>query len=398
MIHTVQAQVSRVKVSERLLRALQNERCIDLRYRQLNPKLASDPILPNYKVMKQVALRRRLGWLYRPAIAVARMSMPFYSMRQWCIALLFSLNRSRASSANGHVIATAPNNVVLIQAALRNDGELAEINFDTDLLEIRTLAASLGTIGVLRSVASYSRLLRNIMFGRGDERGDLLLHSRDAFQLIMLCHYIDAHPHHWFATECHYQRWAFLLSHSAPRWALVQHGFLDTKIDFANECGKVTILFGRGDIFYGQFRRLYSIDRFAKFAPVINLQPNKFAERALFLASSFPSIAEEIKVLRGIKERIDVPVIVKFHPAHAYDERKSELAALADLICSGTDYPDCKVFVSNNSFMEYDYQSVGKKTFAISSFSDVSAAIDAITSWLAENCSTRGEDHTGTLA
>jgi hypothetical protein len=398
MNDNVQPQVSRVKVSERLLRALQNERCIDLRFRQVNPKLASDPALPNYKVMKQVALRRRLGWLYRPAIAAARMSMPFYSMLQWCIALLFSLNRSRASTANGHVITTVPSNVTLVQAALRNDCELAEITFDTDLLDIRTLAASLGTVAVLRSVVSYSLLLRDIMFGKRDERGDLLLHARDAFQLIMLCHYIDAHPHHWFATECHYQRWSFILSHSAPRWALVQHGFLDTEIDLVNECGSIPILFGRSDLFYDQFRRLYEIGRFVKFAPVKSLQPNKFEGRALFLASSFPSISEEITVLRGVKERIDIPVIVKFHPSHVYDERKFELAALADLICSGADYPDCKVFVSNNSFMEYDYQSVGKKTFAISNFSDVGAAIDQITSWLAEDSSTRSERNTGTPA
>jgi hypothetical protein len=74
------------------------------------------------------------------------------------------------------------------------------------------------------------------------------------------------------------------------------------------------------------------------------------------------------------------------------------LAALAELICNSTDYPDCKVFISNNSFMEYDYQSAGKKTFAISSFGDVGAAIDAVTSWLAEDSSTRGERHSGTSA
>lgn len=398
MINAVQTQVIRPKVRERLLRALQNERCIDLRYRKLNPKLAGDPALPNYKVMKQTALRRRLGWLYRPAIVAARISMPFYSMLQWCIALIFSFNKSRASTANGHVIATAPNNVALIQAALRNDCELSEVNFDTDLLEIRTLAASLGTTGVLRSMASQCLLLRDILFGRRDECGDLLLHARDAFQLIMLCYYIDAHPHHWFATECHYQRWSFLLSHSAPRWTLVQHGFLDTEIDLINECGSVPILFGRSDLFYGQFRRLYRIGRFAKFAPIERLQPNKFSERALFLASSAPSISEEITVLRGIKERVDVPVIVKFHPSHSYDERKMELAALADLICSGADYPDCKVFVSNNSFMEYDYQFVGKKTFAISNFSDVGAAIDEITNWLVGDSSARGGDNTATPA
>jgi hypothetical protein len=48
--------------------------------------------------------------------------------------------------------------------------------------------------------------------------------------------------------------------------------------------------------------------------------------------------------------------------------------------------------------MEYDYQSVGKKTFAISSFGDARAAIDAISSWLAEDSGSRGEDNTGTLA
>jgi hypothetical protein len=398
MINAIQTQQKRLAVSERLLHALQNERCIDLRYRQLNPRLAGDPALPNYKVMKQAAWRRRLGWLYGPAIATARLLMPLYSILQWLIALIFSFNKGRASTTIGHVITATPNNVALIRAALPNDPELARIRFDIGLLETHTLAASLGTIGVFRSMASYCRLLQKILFGRRGERGDLLLHMRDAFPLIMLCHYIDTHPHHWFATDCHYQRWSFLLSHSAPCWALVQHGFLDPEIELANECGSVPILFGRDDFFYDQFRRFYRINRFTKFAPIEGLQPNEFAERALFLASSFPSIEEEILVLRAIKRRVDVPLIVKFHPSHVYDERKSELAALADLICSGADYPDCKVFISNNSFMEYDYRALGKKTFAISNFGDVDSAVEAITSWLTAGSGTRGKENTGTLA
>jgi hypothetical protein len=389
-----QAPKSTLPVWQRLLQSLQNERCIDLRYRELNPTLAGDPGLPNYKIMKQVALRRRLGRLYSPTIKIARLLMPVYSVTQCGAALLASLVKSRTSTANGHVIATVPSNIPLIRRAIGGNSGFTGVTFDDDLLDLRTLAASLGMAGVLRSFLSYCRLLHQILLGRPEERSDLLLHSRDAFPLIMLCHYMDSHQEHWFATECHYQRWSFLLSHSAAKWVLVQHGFLDPDICLANACGPLPLLFGRDDCFFDQFGRFYRVGRYITFTPVERLEHNEFAATALFLASSFPSIDAEIALLRTIRAHVDVPVLVKFHPAHAYDDRKRELAELANLVCSATDYPDCSVFVSNNSFMEYDYQFLGKKTFAISRFDSVDSAAAAITNWISDARGSCGKQDT----
>jgi hypothetical protein len=349
-----------------VFQALENERCLDLRYRAISTSLRDDERVPNYKVMKQLALRKRLGPLYRPFIAIALVLIPVLAVVEWLFAILASATRaSRPGTAIFHIVATTPTNIGLIEAALANDPSLQGLLVDRDILALRRLSAELGLRDVVFCIVSHALLLGHILQLEASKRTDLLLHSRDALVLLMLACYAQQHPEHGFATDDHYQRWAYLLSHHSPNLSIVQHGFLDQHIRFANPFGVARVIYVRDPLFVPEFASYYRILESRHFSPLRELASNPFSHTGVFIASSFPSIAAEIELVRLIKAGCDVPVIVKFHPAHQYDQQKQTLAALAEYVCTDEVYPSCKIFVSHNSFMEFDYRVCGVPTFSI---------------------------------
>lgn len=349
-----------------MFQALENERCLDLRYRATRTNLRDDDAVPNYKVMKQLALRNRLGPLYRPFIAFALVLIPTLAVLQWLLGILIAATQGgRVSGATLHIIPTTRGNIGLIEAALSAEPALKGRSWDSDSLAFGRLSREVGLRGVLLCSASHARLIRHILRTDRGRRTDLLLHSRDAFMLLMLVCYAQRHPTHTFATDDHYQRWAFLLSHYSEDFRIVQHGFLDSNMRFPHSFGIVQAVYVRDPVFVSAFATYYRVQESRVFSPVTSLTPNPFSESGLFLASSFPSIDEEIDLVRLIKAQRDVSVIVKFHPAHSYDARKQQLAALASYVCSDDDHPACQMFISHNSFMEFDYKACGIPTFSI---------------------------------
>lgn len=363
-----------------VLQALENERCLDLRYRQLNPELVGADRLPNYKVMKQVALRRRFGALYPLFILLAQWAMPLLSGAQWVAGLLRSL-RGRSPDKRIHAIATAPANRVIIEAGLKAAG--IGPGSDANVHCAASLAAALGWRAVLCAIGDHIALLVRVLALPRGIRGDTLLHTRDGFSLLLLARFARTFPDHVFATDDHYQRWAFVLSHCSANLVLVQHGYLDRHIKFAHPFGALKVVCIRDESFAGDFLAYYVTEQLVVFSSLHALVPVGGRDDALFLASSFPSIDQEIALLRLLSGRLAAPVIVKFHPSHSYDDRKALLAELASHTCSPSDYPQCQVFVSFNSFMEYDYRALGKATVAIARCDDVAAAADAVVAAMA---------------
>ena len=362
--------------------ALENERCLDLRYRAISTDLMDDGPVPNYKVMKQLALRNRLGWLYRPFIALATTSMPVLAAVHWLTGLMVVVARvGRLREATLHIIATTPANMRLIKNAIGQEPELRMRHHDQDVLVLRRLSREIGIRGVLFCIAEHIRLLDQILRTKGRKRTDLLLHSRDAFLLLMLVLYAKQRPTHCFATDDHYQRWAFVLSHSCADLRLVQHGFLDPLVGFPNPFGNARTVYVRDQVFAPMYATYYRICQSKVFSPTTVFAPNKFSRSGIFLASSFPSIDDEIDLVRLLKSRLELPVIVKFHPSHAYDARQQTLAALASLV-SMDDHPECRLFVSHNSFMEFDYKVAGFPTFSIIRAGGVAATAQSIFGFL----------------
>lgn len=355
---------------QRLLEALRNERDLDLRWRAAVPGL--DDGVPNYKVMKQVALRNRLGRLYPLFIALATLAMPLLGLVQWPVALAHALRgRGRDRAPQAHFLVLLPADLPLIEHAL------PDLAADTDLLETRKLAAQLGPRAVMGCVAAHVRLVLAILASPAGARRDLLLHARDAFAMLMLGRHAREYPHDTYVTVDHYQRWAFLLSHESANLRIVQHGFLDAGIAFTHRPGRVHTLHVRHPDFEAEFARFFAIGHAVTFTPAFDFVATPAGSDAILLASSFPMVDDEIALLTRLRETTRVPVIVKFHPAHHYDARKSRLASLADHV-SERGHPACRIFVSHSSFMEYDYRTAAAATFSIRRSGGVDNAVKDI--------------------
>lgn len=366
-----------------VLHAIANERALDLNYRERYTDLGQDRTVPNYKVMKQLALRRQFGRAYRPCVKLAPWAIPVLAVLQWAADLAGAMvGRSTEWQDTLFIVATSPGNLGLIEAVIAIDGTAGAAAPASHVLTHRDLLRSAGWVGVARCIGAHVRLLAHIVIAESALRADLLLHARDAMHLLLLVRFARAHATSQFVTDDHYQRWAFLLSHHCRNLAIVQHGFIDPDIRFPHRFGTADTVYLRDSMFGPAFAAYYSVATFTTFESATRLTSHPLSDTAVFLASSFPSIDTEIRFLTAIKAQRKVAVMVKFHPAHAYDARKNDLSALADHVCGDGDMPACRVFVSHSSFMEFDYKARGIATFSIARAGGAEAAAQAVLAFL----------------
>lgn len=354
--------------------ALDNERALDLRYRATRTSLPAGGPVPNFKVMKQLALQAQFGRLYPLAITLAPVAVLFAAPWQWLLLAIGAIRAKRCAEAGSwRVLATTDGNRALIDAALDADPDAEGASRRPVALGLCALGAEIGWRGCWTAVAGHVRLLAHLLARPIGERRDLLLHARDALVLLALTR-LAAASRGVFITDDHYQRWAFLLSHSAKDFRIVQHGFIDDGLALPHAGGAVAFLYLRDALFRTSFDRYYAVARHGIFSPPARFVETPLSGQGILIASSFPSIDDEIKLLDAIRARKDVPVIVKFHPAHRYDARRESLAARATLVYDGPGNPACRVFVSYGSFMEFDYRGHGVPTISIARCGNVDAA------------------------
>lgn len=361
--------------------ALENERCLDLRYKTVFRPAGR---FLNYKVMKQVALQRRLGPLLTPALFAAAALVPVLLLGGWLRSLVLSFAGATSEPVGRSLwlVPTTPTNEVLIRGAVAADEVGASIHVLDDC--VQQLAARLGPVEVMRVGCRLLRLLGWIVTAQG-RRTDLLLHARDALGFMLLAAHARRRRSDVFATDDHYQRWSFVLSHRAAELRLVQHGVLDDSIDFPHCYGHVHKAYVRDKASDATLRRYYtSIAEVCLHTPATRLTPNPYAATGVFIASSFPTLQEEIAFARALRELRVAPIIVKLHPAHRYDGRKAELLSIADHVCRADESPACRVFVSHSSSMELIYQHYGVPTVSLLGEGGTTPALHAVVACLRE--------------
>ncbi|MBT9493226.1 MAG: hypothetical protein IV107_12990 [Paucibacter sp.] len=354
------------KLARLVVSALGNERAIDLRYRDSRGMTTAEADLPNYKLMKQIALKRRFGFLYSLIIPFAPLAIFATFPFQWALALLGSLGYQSMQTRDicCRLLVTTPQNIDLIDSALLSDNNVSHLKKIKLDFTCFSFGRQLGRLAVLRCIHTHIRLICMLRKTPAGARRDIILHARDSLALIMLG-YSALSCSDIFVTDDHYQRWSFVLSHASDRFQIVQHGFLDQDICFPHPFGTVETLFIRDAIFFENFDRIYKVSSSKIFKPGTGFELTKCSEGALFLASSFPAIDSELEFISKVKAEENIPLIIKFHPAHTYDGRKAQLAALADFVYEGHGNPACRFFASYNSFMEFDYSSAYIPTISI---------------------------------
>lgn len=359
-----------------VFRALENERCLDVQFRKNTDKIPPDSAIPNYKVLKQMALVNRLGVLYPSAVAVAALIIPLLAPLQWLQALFQALLPGSMRTEEKSIIVRA-SNAATVNAALDSDDTVAGMPRLFCLVQGSWLSRQLGMVLTAKCALAHVQLLSKIFRQPYPLRRDLVLHARDAFTLIQLAFFAQG-SNDILVTDDHYQRWSFILSHAGKDARVVQHGFLDTTLLLTREPGSLSTAYVRHPNFEAQFRRFYEIRSVRCFYPKPQLIETPISPQAILLASSFPSIDEEIKMLQFLRQHTETPIIVKFHPAHQYDGRQHILAKLASEVFDRPGNPACRLFVSYNSFMEFDYSACDVPTVSIARAGDALAAGEQI--------------------
>lgn len=360
--------------------ALENERALDVRYRSTRTVLPEHGPVPNFKVMKQLALQAQLGRLYPLLIAVAPLAVLLAVPFQWILLLIGTTGGRWASQPDGacRVFSTTEDNRAIINTTLDSDPQTLGLPRCSIRFGLRALGAEIRWSGSASAIHAHLLWLQYALTRPAGERRDLLLHGHDALALLALAS-LARQARGIFVTDDHYQRWAHVLSHAAEDFRIVQHGFLDEELVLPHAGGLVTRLYLRDIMFLASFKRYYAVVDHRLFSPSASFVQTPLSGDALLLASSFPSIDEEIRLLDVIQASCrDLPIIVKFHPVHRYDSRREQLAARATLVYEGPGNPGCRIFASHGSFMEFDYRRQGTATVSIARSGSVEAAADEI--------------------
>jgi hypothetical protein len=338
-------------------------------------------------MMKQLALKAQLGWFYPYLIALAPIAVLLAAPWGWLLLLIGAARGQRAvlPKLACRVFATTEGNRAIIDAVLDADSSIATLPRYQIRFGARAMGAEIGWSGCVVVMHAHLRWLLYALTRPAGIRRDLMLHGRDALALLGLARLAHL-AGYTFVTDDHYQRWAYVLSHTAADFRIVQHGFLDEDLVLPHAGGSVSCLYIRDNLFLTSFKRYYDINEHRLFSPPASFVHTEFSGEALLLASSFPWIDEEIRLLETVRQSCgEILIIVKFHPSHRYDARQEKLAAFANLIYKGSGNPGCRIFVSHGSFMEFDYRSHGVATVSIARSGSVEAAVDEIKFFLANS-------------
>lgn len=262
--------------------AMENERALDVRYRANFTNLPPGGPVPNFKVMKQLALQGQLGWFYPFLIALAPIAVLVATPWQWLLLLIGAAGGQRVALPQQacRVFATTESNFVIINAALDADQLIATLSRHQICFDPRNIGAEIGWSGCVSVVPAHLRWLLYALTRPASLRRDLLLHGRDAIALLGLAH-LAQYAGYIFVTDDHYQRWAHVLSHVAADFRIVQHGFVDGELVLPHTGGSVSCLYIRDPLFLASFERYYDIYEHRIFSPSSLCPDASFWRRSL---------------------------------------------------------------------------------------------------------------------
>lgn len=191
------------------------------------------------------------------------------------------------------------------------------------------------------------------------------MHFYDLPNICLLTVLLDKlnYSDHYVITDSNLQRWDYLQSHLVLKNGVVQHGFIYSDINFPHRFGTVDQLF----LFSNQFEPVFSSYFDCKSISLIktSMSLSKYDEvsddkKICLLASSQPYVEYEVAYINEKIDRDKYHVIIKLHPKHVYNEKEfKKLEDAADKMVTDAFFPECDLMLSYDSFLGYEYSSLG---------------------------------------
>ncbi|WP_145959459.1 hypothetical protein [Vibrio penaeicida] len=191
------------------------------------------------------------------------------------------------------------------------------------------------------------------------------MHFYDLPNICLLTVLLDKlnNSDHYVFTDSNLQRWDYLQSHLVSKNGVLQHGFIYSDIIFPQRFGVVDQLF----LFSNQFEPVFSSYFDYKSVSLIktSMRLSYYDEvsddkKICLLASAQPYVEYEVAYINEKIDRDKYHVLVKLHPKHVYSEEElQKLEGVADKMIIDTFFPECDLMVSYDSFLGYEYSSLG---------------------------------------
>lgn len=214
---------------------------------------------------------------------------------------------------------------------------------------------------------------------------ELVLHSLDLVSVVafvvILNKFNKSKKNIYF--DQHIQRWAFLISHiiDSNKANLVQHGFLDASVSFTHAFGSINSASIVSNDFKSEFEKIYSIGSFKLLntnLPIKYVEPSN-KNITIFLASQ-PNSIELETIFIELCIRKNINCLIKLHPKYNYASAFHRFKNFSVIKFIKPDvFPDCDVMVSYNSFLGYEYRSLGYMVYFLvdyPSIEDMNAILD----------------------
>lgn len=359
-----------------LYQALENEAYLDRKLAVLVYSENTRALRAHFKPIKTAALHVRLGSL----VDILLYCTSVLSLTALLLGPIFCLALYATKNVCSFVIknpVTSPN---LLIVPTSDDGErLLRLNLQAKHTEMQKLDIRSLPLHPFFNFMDYLIISLNLLsllfliIKRPSKFFELGLHAYDALILFSIMQAVKRLKLP-VATDDHYQRWSFVLSHCATHMTTVQHGFIDPKLEFPHRSGSIDVLYAFDQKSVDELKLYYPI---IKYHLNVRVRQLTLIEKrpCLLLASSAPHISIEIAFLQQIKMLSpDTLTLIKLHPIHMYDHRKSYLIDLCSTVVSNETYPLCTVFVSYNSFLKYDYAQNDIPTIDLADFKEPAAA------------------------
>jgi hypothetical protein len=329
-----------------------------------------DKTLPSFKVLKTQVIKNKIGilfYLFYFIYAIYVFFRLIFSFIILVLLLVFSLVRLNKLGADTNsdfvYFPTDLKAISLIQNVFEQIGSKDKLELK-NRLTLFNLVRRLSFIELFEAGLSWIYFYYSILLVNKN-RFLIYLNSVDSLFLVLLIKYLEKNKDQVVVTDDQCQRWAYLISNISNNAIFVQHGYIYDFIKFPFKFGNVNTYFIRDMSFIDNFSIYYNVNKFEILKRKINFQNTGF-DFALFLASSSPSIDQEIIFLDIFTKNFDIPIIIKKHPIHNYDSNKLKLLySFANYVCKHDEYPICNIFVSYSSFMEFDYKSNSIETYSL---------------------------------
>lgn len=355
--------LSNYRLAEILFQSLENEEILDTQVarRYFSKNELRD--LPNFKQLKLVPLKRRFGSLFMVLLNFVSFLVPLKSYFELIVWLIVRCLVPRRKPIKGDCVYVAffELHIPLLKRVLCKEEKL-----DLEGLRRRDIICRLpisDLTDALRTVTMVFRMVRNCS---AERRRDLRLQAWNICGLILVALYARRFSDMPIVTSSMLQRWAYVIGHTAEQAWMIQHGFMHVDMPFAHSFSNVDRIYAYSEEQFRNYQSYYGAADFRLITSDIELENVNGSKNALFLGSSAPHLEEEIKLLRALKPDLAVPLAIKLHPRHVYDERAEVLLSLADIVIPAASNPDCRVFLSHSSFYGLMYERCGIKSITFS--------------------------------